>query len=110
MATSLKDLDEQLAALSSAEKAEVVRRLALEVVNTWPGIEKTPGIMGGSACVVRTRISVWMLVSYRRRGLTEAGILEAYPALRALDLANAWAYADAHRDEIERDIRENEAA
>ena len=35
--------------------------------------------------------------------------LENYPALRAADLVNAWAYAEAHPDEIEREIRENEA-
>ena len=110
VATSLRDLEDQISALSPAEKAEVVRKLALEVVNTWPGIEKIPGVMGGSACVVRTRISVWMLVNYRRLSMSEARILDAYPVLRATDLANAWAYADAHQDEIERDIRENEMA
>ena len=29
--------------------------------------------------------------------------------LRAEDLANAWAYVRSHRDEIERQIAENEA-
>jgi len=37
-------------------------------------------------------------------------LLESYPSLHAEDLANAWAYYRAHRDEIEQDIRENEAA
>jgi len=37
-------------------------------------------------------------------------LLRAYPALRAADLANAWAYVRAHRDEIEQQIRANEAA
>jgi hypothetical protein len=30
--------------------------------------------------------------------------------LRAVDLANAWAYVRAHWDEIEQQIRANEAA
>jgi hypothetical protein len=30
--------------------------------------------------------------------------------LRAEDLANAWAFVCAHKDEIERQIRENEDA
>jgi uncharacterized protein (DUF433 family) len=34
----------------------------------------------------------------------------AYPSLRAEDLANAWAYVRGHREEIEREIAENEAA
>ena len=61
-----------LAALSKAEKAEVVERLAQEIGDAWPGIEKTPGVLGGAACVVRTRIAVWVLEGYRRLGWTEA--------------------------------------
>ena len=53
---------------------------------------------------------VWLLESYRRLGMTEAQLLDAYPALRAVDLVNAWAYVAAHPEEIERLIRENEEA
>jgi uncharacterized protein (DUF433 family) len=105
-----RELIAELAALSKAEKAEVVERLAQEISDTWPGIEKTPGVVGGAACIVRTRISVWVLENYRRLGWTEAKILANYPALRAADLVHAWAYADAHRLEIDEAIRENEAA
>lgn len=67
-------------------------------------------MVGGDACIVRTRIPVWVLENYRRLGWSEARILENYPTLRAADLVNAWAYADSHKDEIERTIRENEEA
>ena len=40
---------------------------------------------------------------------SEADLLRSYPTLRAEDLANAWAYVRAHRDEIEQQIRENQA-
>ena len=100
----------ELAALSKAEKAEVVERLAQEIADTWPGIEKTPGAAGGSACIVRTRISVWVLEGFRRLGWDEAKILASYPTLRAADLVHAWAYVDAHRQEIDEEIRQNEAA
>ena len=100
----------ELAALSRAEKAEVVENLAQQIGDTWPGIEKTPGVAGGVACIVRTGISVWVLENYRRLGWTEARILANYPTLRAADLVHAWAYVDAHRDEIEEAIRQNEAA
>ncbi|WP_263970625.1 DUF433 domain-containing protein [Leptolyngbya sp. KIOST-1] len=53
---------------------------------------------------------VWDLVQYRRLGATDAKILEAYPQLTAIDLANAWHYVDIYRSEIEAAIRENEAA
>lgn len=74
----------------------------------FPGIDQTPGVAGGAACIVRTRIPVWVLVSLQRQGVSEAELLMQYPTLRAEDLATAWAYARAHADEIEEAIRENE--
>ena len=46
----------------------------------------------------------------RRLGASEAELLRTYPGLRAEDLANAWAYVRAHREEIDTQIRDNEAA
>jgi uncharacterized protein (DUF433 family) len=107
---TIQDLEPKLAGLSRAEKAELVQRLVRELVNAWPGIEKTMGVAGGEACIVRTRIPVWSLESYRRLGWSEVEILENFPTLRAADLVNAWAYADAHQDEINEVIEANEAA
>ncbi len=105
-----RGLEAELASLSKAEKAAVVERLIQEIGNTWPGIEKAPGVAGGAACIVRTRIPVWVLERYRRQGWTEARILTNFPGLRAADLVHAWAYVDSHRQDIEQAIRENEAA
>jgi uncharacterized protein (DUF433 family) len=105
-----RELIAELAALSKAEKAEVLERLAQEIGDAWPGVEKTPGVAGGSACIVRTRIPLWLLEGYRRLGWTEAKILANYPTLRAADLVHAWAYVDTHRLEIDEEIRQNEAA
>lgn len=107
---TLRELEPKLIELSRAEKAQVVQILVRDLGNTWPGIEKTPGVVGGDACIVRTRIPVWALENYRRLGWSEAQILENYPTLRAVDLVNAWAYADAHHKEIDRAIQENEEA
>ncbi len=107
---TLKDLEPQLAGLSRAEKAQVLQRLVQDIGNAWPGIEKTADVVGGEACVVRTRIPVWMLENFRRLGWSEARILDNYPTLRAVDLVNAWAYADAHQDEIDQAVRENDEA
>jgi uncharacterized protein (DUF433 family) len=74
------------------------------------GIEADPEICGGEPCIVRTRIPVWVLIQARKLGTSEAEILRAYPTLRAEDLTNAWAYYRGHRDEIEQQIEENEAA
>ena len=67
----------------------------------WQDIHKTPGIMGGEACVQETRIPVWLLVSHTRLGLSEAKLLDNYPTLTAKDLVNAWSYASAYTDEID---------
>lgn len=75
-----------------------------------PGIERRRGVMGGDPCIASTRIPVWLLVQARRLGSTEAEIRKAYPQLRAEDLTNAWAYYRSNRDEIERQITENETA
>jgi uncharacterized protein (DUF433 family) len=107
---TLQDLEPRLAELSRAEKAELVQKLVREIVNAWPGIEKLPGVVGGDACVVRTRIPVWSLENYRRLGWSEAEILENFPSLRAADLVNAWAYGDSHQDEINQAIRSHEEA
>jgi len=78
--------------------------------SAFPGIEITPGVSGGEPRIARTRIPVWVLEEARRFGISEPEILQIYPTLRAEDLANAWAYVRAHQEEIEQQIRENEAA
>lgn len=52
---------------------------------------------------------VWLLVSYRRLGISDAQVLDNYP-ISATDLVNAWAYAQSNADEIETAIREHEEA
>jgi uncharacterized protein (DUF433 family) len=37
-------------------------------------------------------------------------LLQAYPTLKAEDLANAWSYYRSHESEIEQQIAENETA
>jgi uncharacterized protein (DUF433 family) len=106
---TLKELEPQLAALSRAEKAQALQLLALSIGDAWPGIEKIAGVMGGDACIIRTRIPIWMLENYRRLGWSESKILENFPTLRAVDLVNAWAYADSHKEEIEETIHSHES-
>ena len=88
----------------------MVQLLVQSLGNIWPGIEKTPGVVGRDACITGTRIPVWDLVQYCRMGSSHAKILEAYPQLTATDLTYAWLYAEAHPAEIELAIQQNEAA
>src|ERR1051326_1941613 len=98
-----------LAKMSRAEKAQVLQWAARDLGDAFPGIESRPGVCGGEPCILRHRAPVWVLEQARRLGTSEADLLRAYPTLRAEDLANAWAYVRSHRDEITRQIEENEA-
>ncbi len=104
---TLKELEPQLLALSDREKVQVVELLSQGKTSPIQGIEKTPGVSGGTACVAGTRITVWGLVESRRIGYSEADLLTSYPTLSATNLANAWAYAAAFSDEIEAEIVAN---
>ena len=106
----IEEADSLLSRMTRGEKAQLLQRLARDLGDAFPGIDSIPGVCGGDPCIVRTRIPVWVLVQARRLGTGEADLLRSYPSLRAEDLANAWAYYRAHRDEIDRQIEENEAA
>ena len=108
--TTLREVEALIAQLSRAEKAQLLQSVVRDLGDAFPGIASAPGVSGGEPCIVRTRIPVWVLVQARRLGASEADLLRAYPTLRAEDLVNAWAYARAHRDEIEAQIAENETA
>lgn len=108
--STLQEVEQLLSTLTRAEKAQVLQWVVKELGDAFPGIDTLPSVCSGEPCIVRTRIPVWVLVQAKRLGTSEADLLRCYPTLRAEDLANAWAYFRAHREEIEQQIRENEAA
>jgi uncharacterized protein (DUF433 family) len=72
-------------------------------------IRKTPGVIGGDACIGNRRIAVWMLVQARRLGMTDQQIRHHYEQpLSEAELAAAWDYYATHAEEIDQAIRENE--
>jgi uncharacterized protein (DUF433 family) len=105
-----QELERHLADLDREDKARVFGHLAIELTDSWPGIEKTPGVRGGDACIVRTRIPVWTLEAYRRLGWDDAQLLAAFPPLRPPDLRYAWLYVAGNAAEIEQALREQEEA
>ncbi|WGV25914.1 DUF433 domain-containing protein [Halotia branconii] len=107
---TLKELEQQFLALSPAEKLQAIQLLAQSLGSNWQGIEKTPRVCGGEACIAKTRIPVWILVEARRLGYSDADLLTSYPTITARDLANAWIYAQAHPNEIESAIERNQVA
>jgi uncharacterized protein (DUF433 family) len=97
---TLDQLQAELLGLSPQEKAQAIQLLVASLGGAWLGIEQNPDVMGGDACIRQTRIPVWLLVSLRQQGATEAFLLEDYPELTAADLANVWLYANTHGVEI----------
>lgn len=107
--TVLEKVEAMLPKMSLGEKAQLLQRVVSDLTNIFPGIEKTPGICGGDACIAGTRIPVWSLVNSRNLGLTDGQLLDAYPTLSRENLFNAWAYYKANKVEIDELIAENEA-
>jgi uncharacterized protein (DUF433 family) len=105
----VEEAQELLARMSPAEKAEMVQAVIRDIGGVYPDIESNPDVVGGDPCIIRTRIPVWLLEQARRLGASEADLLADFPSLRAQDLVNAWGYARAHREEIDRLIDEHES-
>ena len=73
---TLKEIEQGVNSLPLADKLQVLQTLVFSLTDLWPAIEQTPGVVGGDACIVRTRIPVWALVQYQRLGWTDADIGE----------------------------------
>ena len=108
MSTAVLETEKLLSRLSRAEKAQILQWIVQDLGDAFPGIERLPNAADGPAFVVRTRIPVWLLEQTRRLGASDADLLQAYPSLRAADLANAWAYVRVHEAEIDEAIAEND--
>ncbi len=106
----LEDAEKLIAGMSAVEKGQLLLRILKDLGNAPPGIDADPKVCGGEPCIIRTRIPVWLIVHARQLGTSDADILANYPSLRAEDLANAWAYYMCHKQEIDDQIRDNEAA
>ena len=107
---SVQEVEKLLSKMSRDEKAQLLHLVVRDLGDAFPGIESSPDVCGGEPRIVRTRIPVWVLEQARRLGPTEADLLRIYPTLRADDLVNAWAFVGLNKDEIDRQIQENEAA
>ena len=99
--------DQTAVALDPSERRQAVST-ERSVTKSW--IQKTPGVCGGEPCVRNTRHTVAGLVEWKKQGLTDARILEHHPDLTQADLEAAWAYYDAHREEIEQALKEDAEA
>lgn len=106
----MQEAGELLTHMTPAEKAQVLQWVAQDLGSAAPGVETNREVNGGDACIVRTRIPVWLLVQARQMGTTEAELLRSYPSLNAQDLVNAWSYYRSHREEIDQQVADHESA
>ena len=107
MTTTFEAIRDAVMDLPKPDKASLLACVALDVADAYPGIDFQNNVCGGSARIIRTRISIWLLEALRRGGSTDAELLAAYPSLTAEDLVNAWNYARSHREEMDREITAN---
>lgn len=108
--STLEQAQELLAAMTLGEKAQMLEWIVQDLDAPFPGIESTPGVLGGEPRILRTRIPVWAVIQLHNLGATDAEVLRCYPSLRAADLTNAQAYYLAHKAEIDQQIVANETA
>ena len=108
--TAFQKVEALLPGLTTGEQAIIFHKVAGMPADEFPGIEKTPGVCGGVACIIRTRIPVRTIVTFKKMGLSDAKMLANYPHLRQQDLNNAWAYYLLNQKEIDIQIIENEEA
>lgn len=114
----LQELVKQIDELDPVEREELAFVLSqgmLQMPRTspacsqdHPSIVTTPGVCGGAARLIRTRIPVWSIERMRQLGFSDIEVLRSYPTLRAEDIVEARSYAAHHQEEIEKAIRENE--
>ncbi len=73
-------------------------------------ITKVPGTCGGRACLAGHRIRVAdIVIWHERRGYAPDEIVAMFPGITLGDVHAALAYYFDHRDEIEADLRADEA-
>jgi uncharacterized protein (DUF433 family) len=73
-------------------------------------IESIPGKCGGKPCVAGTRIRVWDIhIWHDLRGQSPEQIIADFPQLSLADVYAALTYYLDHREEIERQAKEDEA-
>lgn len=103
-----KDLEAAWAYYES-HRSEIDELIARNNRNGNPRIRKMNGPCRGAACIANTCIAVWLLVHWRKEGMSEKEIIESYSNLISMeDLKAAWEYYENHEEEIDFVLKYNE--
>ena len=71
----------------------------------YPNVTRDRSVQGGAAVLRGTRVPVRAIAFYWRAGENEERILRAFPQLTLDTLAEAIRYYEAHRAEIDEELR-----
>ncbi len=71
-------------------------------------IESVPGRCGGRPCIVGHRIRVQDIAEWFAEGQSPEAIVRRFPQLTLVDVYAALAYYFDHRDEMDRQMKEDE--
>jgi len=77
--STIQKAEELLSLMTKGEKTQLLQRVARDLGDASPGIDVTPGVCGGTPCIVRTRMPVWVLVQAKRLRSTEADMCNVIP-------------------------------
>ena len=106
--TKLEQTRALAADLSQEEQVHLFRWLRDQLNDQLEEIVHTPGVVGGRARLRGTRIPVWLIIDFLQQDMTKEQILTYYPQLSSHQIEAAWAYFEINREEIDRDIAEQE--
>ena len=69
---------------------------------------KRKGVCGGRSIIAGTRIPVWSIIKWYKLSLSVEDIIREFPQLTPSQVHYAFSYYYDNKDEIEKDIIENE--
>ena len=73
-----------------------------------PYVSERRGVCGGKPTIAATRIPIWSIVGWSRKGYTVEKIQrEIYPSLGLAEIYDALSYYYDHKEAIDRQVDEN---
>jgi uncharacterized protein (DUF433 family) len=76
-----------------------------------PYVTQKKGVCGGKPTIAGTRIPIWGIAGWSRKGYSAEKIQqEIYPSLGLAEIYDALSYYHDHKEEIDRQVEENSLA
>lgn len=82
--------------------------LAVKKAKMHPHITSKKGVCGGRNIIEGTRIPVWSIIKWYKLGMSIEDIIREFPQLTPSQVHDAFSYYYDNKEEIEKDIADNE--